>query len=72
VRDQLLGRAPKDYDVATNATPPQIRRLFGRKRTLAIGAAFGVITVIGPKPAGMIEVGSSAESERWPSGPPSA
>jgi poly(A) polymerase len=56
VRDRLLGRTPKDYDVATNATPPQIRRLFGRRRTLAIGAAFGVITVIGPKRAGQVEV----------------
>ena len=56
VRDQLLGRMPKDYDVATNATPPQIRQLFGRRRTLAIGAAFGVITVIGPKTAGTVEV----------------
>ncbi len=56
VRDQLLGRTPKDYDVATSATPEQIRTLFGRRRTLAIGAAFGVISVIGPKPAGMIEV----------------
>jgi hypothetical protein len=56
VRDQLLGRTPKDYDVATNATPPQIRQLFGRRRTLAIGAAFGVITVIGPRPAGTVEV----------------
>ena len=25
VRDELLGRRPKDYDVATAATPPQIR-----------------------------------------------
>jgi poly(A) polymerase len=56
VRDQLLGRTPKDYDVATNATPAQIRSLFGRRRTLAIGAAFGVISVIGPKPAGTVEV----------------
>ena len=56
VRDQLLGRTPKDYDVATSATPEQIRTLFGRRRTLAIGAAFGVISVIGPKPAGMVEV----------------
>ncbi len=56
VRDQLLGRTPKDYDVATSATPEQIRSLFGRRRTLAIGAAFGVISVIGPKAAGMIEV----------------
>jgi poly(A) polymerase len=56
VRDQLLGRTPKDYDVATSATPEQIRTVFGRRRTLAIGAAFGVISVVGPKPAGMVEV----------------
>ncbi len=56
VRDQLLGRTPKDYDVATNAVPDQVRALFGRRRTLAIGAAFGVIAVIGPKGAGTVEV----------------
>ncbi len=56
VRDQLLGLAPKDYDVATNATPDQIRDLFGRRRTLPIGAAFGVVTVLGPRVAGQIEV----------------
>src|SRR5262245_41798651 len=56
VRDQLLGRLPKDYDVATNATPDQTRQLFGRSRTLAIGAAFGVIQVRGPKQAGAVEV----------------
>jgi tRNA nucleotidyltransferase/poly(A) polymerase len=56
VRDQLLGITPKDYDVATNATPDQIRDLFGRRRTLPIGAAFGVITVLGPRTTGQIEV----------------
>lgn len=56
VRDQLLGGEPKDYDVATSARPEEIRDLFGRRRTLAIGASFGVITVVGPKPAGQIEV----------------
>ncbi|MEN6457806.1 MAG: CCA tRNA nucleotidyltransferase [Thermoguttaceae bacterium] len=56
VRDRLLGREPKDYDVATNATPEQIRALFGRRRTLALGAAFGVISVIGPRTAGLVEV----------------
>ena len=50
VRDQLLKRIPKDYDVATDATPDQVREVFGHKRTLAIGASFGVITVLGPKP----------------------
>jgi len=56
VRDQLLGLTPKDYDVATSAHPEQIRDLFGRRRTLEIGAAFGVVTVLGPKEAGQIEV----------------
>src|SRR5215207_9818089 len=56
VRDQLLGLTPKDYDVATSARPEQIRKLFGHRRTLVIGAAFGVVTVLGPKSAGQIEV----------------
>lgn len=56
VRDQLLGLEPKDYDVATSAKPDEIRNLFGRRRTLAIGASFGVITVLGPRAAGQIEV----------------
>lgn len=56
VRDELLGRTPADYDVATAAAPEIVRDVFGRKRTLAIGAAFGVITVLGPKGAGQVEV----------------
>ncbi|MEO8495836.1 MAG: CCA tRNA nucleotidyltransferase, partial [Planctomycetota bacterium] len=56
VRDQLLGCEPKDYDVATNAKPDQIREIFGTRRTTAIGAAFGVIAVRGPRAAGQIEV----------------
>lgn len=49
VRDALLGLHPKDFDVATNATPETVRHLFGKKRTLAIGAAFGVINVLPPR-----------------------
>jgi len=56
VRDQLLGRQPNDYDVATSAKPDEIRQLFGHKKTLAIGASFGVITVLGPKSAGQVDV----------------
>ncbi len=52
VRDSLLGREPKDYDVATNATPEQVRELFGHQRTLAIGVSFGVISVL-PSAASM-------------------
>lgn len=56
VRDQLLGRQPKDYDVATTARPEQVRDVFGHRKTLAIGASFGVITVIGPKNVGQLDV----------------
>ena len=56
VRDELLGRTPADYDVATVAKPDQVRAVFGRGRTLAVGASFGVITVLGPKNAGQVEV----------------
>ena len=56
VRDQLMGEMPKDYDVATDAVPDRIREVFGQRRTLPIGAAFGVITVLGPRGAGQIDV----------------
>lgn len=32
VRDMLLGRSPKDFDIATTARPAQVRRLFGNSR----------------------------------------
>jgi len=44
VRDRLLGRPAKDYDVATNAEPAQVMGLF--KRTLKVGARFGVVIVM--------------------------
>jgi poly(A) polymerase len=47
VRDELLGLEPNDYDVATDARPEQVRKLF--RRSIAVGAAFGVIEVIGPR-----------------------
>ena len=43
VRDMLLGKIPHDYDVATNAVPETITRLF--PRTLTVGAQFGVVVV---------------------------
>ncbi len=49
VRDALLGKPPKDYDVATNATPDSVREVFGKSRTLAFGASFGVIGVLPPR-----------------------
>ena len=44
VRDALLGIEPKDYDIATNAHPEQVQSLF--RRTIAVGAHFGVICVL--------------------------
>ena len=44
VRDLLLGRAPKDWDIATDALPDRIESLF--PKTLAIGKAFGIIAVV--------------------------
>ncbi len=41
VRDILLGRNPKDYDIATNATPEVVERLF--PGSLLVGKAFGVV-----------------------------
>lgn len=49
VRDALLKRTPKDFDVATDATPERVRSIFGRRRTLAFGATFGVIGVLPPR-----------------------
>ena len=56
VRDSLLNAAPKDFDVATSATPDEVQQLFGLKKTLSISKSFGVITFIGPKSAGNIEI----------------
>ena len=54
VRDALLGRRPKDYDVATDATPDAVRAVFGKRRTIAFGASFGVIGVL-PLPCGTVQ-----------------
>ena len=43
VRDLLLGREPLDYDVATDARPDEVMRIF--PRTFAVGAQFGVVLV---------------------------
>ena len=43
VRDHVLGLRPKDYDIATSATPGQVRRLFRRSRI--IGRRFKIVHV---------------------------
>ena len=44
VRDLLLGLRPKDFDVATNATPEQVKNLF--RRAFIIGRRFRIVHVI--------------------------
>lgn len=56
VRDLLLDKVPKDYDVATDARPEAVQRLFGYRETHAVGASFGVILVAGPQRIGDVEV----------------
>lgn len=48
VRDLLLGRHPKDFDIATSATPEQVRSVFRRSRI--IGRRFRIVHVMfGPE-----------------------
>jgi poly(A) polymerase len=44
VRDLLLGVKPKDFDIATNATPDQVKRLF--RRAFIIGKRFQIVHVM--------------------------
>lgn len=44
VRDELLGRAPEDYDITTSAPPEETKRLF--EKTVDTGIEHGTVTVI--------------------------
>lgn len=46
VRDILLDRTPKDYDVSTTATPEEVRRVFRDRHTLIIGKRFRLVHLI--------------------------
>jgi tRNA nucleotidyltransferase/poly(A) polymerase len=47
IRDALLGKTPKDWDLATDAIPDKVESMMGENglRTIATGKAFGVINV---------------------------
>jgi poly(A) polymerase len=73
VRDLLLGRDPADYDVATDATPDEVMRIF--PETYAVGAQFGVVLVpipeiqnkpVIPSEAGVSRRESPAQSRACP------
>ena len=44
VRDFLLGRVAQDFDIATDAKPEQVEKLF--RKTIPVGKKFGVIIVV--------------------------
>lgn len=48
VRDLLLGQEPKDFDLATNATPEVVKSMLNMFRTIEVGEQFGVVNVITP------------------------
>ena len=46
VRDHLMGRTPKDYDVTTSALPGQTAAVFAGERVIATGMKHGTVTVL--------------------------
>ena len=46
VRDTLLGRVPKDWDICTDALPPQLQRVFADCRVIETGLKHGTLTVL--------------------------
>jgi poly(A) polymerase len=44
VRDLMLGKVPKDFDIATDATPEEVRQVFRRSRI--IGRRFRIVHVL--------------------------
>ncbi|HHL41020.1 MAG TPA: hypothetical protein ENJ36_00010 [Candidatus Bathyarchaeota archaeon] len=52
VRDALMGKTPKDYDVATDAKPEEVLKMMAQHshlKTTQVGKAFGVINVYTPE-----------------------
>jgi tRNA nucleotidyltransferase (CCA-adding enzyme) len=55
VRDLLMGKSPKDWDVTSNATPDQVKTIFPRH--FALGEKHGTITaILGPDKQDEIEI----------------
>jgi poly(A) polymerase len=64
VRDLVMGREPADYDVATDATPDEVLRLY--PESLTVGAQFGVVVV--PREEGNVEVATFRSDGRYADG----
>jgi tRNA nucleotidyltransferase (CCA-adding enzyme) len=46
LRDAILGHPHLDWDLATSATPDQVRDVFGKRRTIPVGIQFGTVGVL--------------------------
>jgi tRNA nucleotidyltransferase (CCA-adding enzyme) len=46
IRDALLGHQHLDWDLATSATPAQVRAIFGGRQTIPVGIEFGTVGVL--------------------------
>lgn len=64
VRDIVMGREPKDYDVATAASPAQVVEMF--PDSLTVGAQFGVVIV--QREEGNVEVATFRSDGRYADG----
>jgi len=64
VRDSLIGLAPKDWDIATAATPEQIKAALPDKRILDTGIQHGTVTVLS-KALGGVEITTFREDGEY-------
>ena len=62
VRDMLLGKPPEDYDIATDARPEAIQKIF--PHTVEVGTQFGVILVVLEGDPFEVEIGRASCRER--------
>ena len=46
VRDSLLGKQPKDWDICTEALPEQVRDIFKANKVILTGLQHGTVTVL--------------------------
>lgn len=63
VRDAVMGIRPKDFDLATDATPEQVAGVVRRLGldVIGVGAVFGVSVVVFPPPLGRVEIATFRE-----------
>lgn len=64
VRDTLLGKEPAEWDIATDARPDQVMKLF--QKTIPTGIEYGTVTVLLPE--GQYEVTTFRSDERYVDG----